>query len=44
MVKKTANIQEAHDAIIHAWCAVIDQYYLLHAQPAAAARLSGRNH
>lgn len=23
----TANIQEEHDAIIHAWCEVIDNYY-----------------
>jgi glucokinase len=28
--ESTANIQEEHDAIIHAWCEVIDQYYLLH--------------
>ena len=28
--ESTANIQEEHDAVIHAWCEVIDRYYLLH--------------
>jgi len=28
--ESTANIQEEHDAIIHAWCEVIDRHYLLH--------------
>jgi hypothetical protein len=44
MVKKTADIQEEQDPIIHTWYAVIDHYYLLHAQSADAARFGGRNH
>jgi phosphoheptose isomerase len=28
--ESTAKFQEEHDAIIHTWCEVIDQYYTLH--------------